>query len=286
MRRGRYMCRGAVLGATLFLGQSIVGCSTNEQVSTSASTATEVSPEKPPSTPSAPSAPEAVPGWPGAHPPGAPVPSADAPACEVELFTSVEEHPDGHWDVIARARNRTPRALNLTLPKVCTGAPAEFAGIPRYDYYARCTMGACVEEPRGRTTVNIEPRGMAELARGRVDPKGNSCNAPVPPGRYPALVAVDLQGAVVCLGPSDVLDLNPGGVPAPARPPQPGLRTTLERKSPPPPPPAKCKPGPVCGVGCPGGRYKHDENGCTLCACEELFIPGLDRPTQPIPPPG
>jgi hypothetical protein len=180
---------------------------------------------------------------------------------------------------VARARNRTPRALSLSLPKVCTGGPAEFAGIPRYDYYGRCTTGACAEEPKGRTTVNIEPRGMVELARGRVDPKGNACNAPVPPGRYPALVAVDLRGAVVCLGPSDVMDLNPGGAPAPAR----QARPAPEKKSPPPPPPAKCKPGPACGIGCPGGRLKHDENGCTLCACEDNEI--IHRPIQTTPPP-
>lgn len=270
----------AACGASL-----LMGC--NEHTTTAASDVTSRTPgaltsaEPERQTPSDEAPAREVPaGWPGARPPGVtPHAEESSAACEVEVFSSVVEAPDGHWDVIARARNRTPRPLTLTLPKVCTGGPVEFAGIPRYDYYGRCAQGACPRAPEGRSEVRVEPRGIVELSRGRVDPKGNSCNAPVPPGRYPALVAVDLQGAVVCLGPSDVMDLNPA---APTTAPAPPAAPRKVKPAPEvAPAPRKCPPQPACGIACPGGEQKRDENGCTLCACEEEFGPRY----APAPPP-
>lgn len=198
-----------------------------------------------------------------AGPPAGPVRKAPGD-CELELLTFTEQHPDGHWELVARAKSWASAPIEMSIPVACPMGPARFEGLPgSYDYYGACAMGPCPPGQNERRTLRIAPRELIELARTRVDPRGNSCNKPLPPGRYTVRFTIDLRGATTCEASSGRIDIPAPGRKAPRKPSSPRS---------PPAPQVKCPPMPTCGIGCDGPPLV-DKNGCPRCGCaDQTFV--------------
>jgi hypothetical protein len=178
--------------------------------------------------------------------------------CEIELITATEQHPDGHWEIIARAKSWAPAPIEVSVPVACPGGPAWFEGLPgSYDYYGACVMGACLPGQPERRTLRIVPRNVVELARARVDPRGDSCNKALAPGQYPVRFTIDLRGASTCAARPDRIDINPPAKPEPPKSPSPRLTPKVE-----------CPPMKTCGIACKGPP-RRDKNGCPQCGCAD-----------------
>lgn len=151
----------------------------------------------------------------------------------------------------ALLRNLTKARLEIDTPDQCPRGPANFGGLPEgFDYYMSCTAGACL--PRSAQHFSLAPGQSVQVAAIEIDPKQTSCNAPLAPGHYD--LGFNLQAKQgVCGGKQGAIDV---AAPAAASTPKPS-------KSKPP-----CPRGPACGIACPSGRYAHDANGCSVCACE------------------
>ncbi|HYI01933.1 hypothetical protein [Hyalangium sp.] len=191
-------------------------------------------------------------------PPGAIAPRPQPPGdCEIELITATEQHSDGHWELIARAKSWAATPIDVSLPATCPGGAARFEGLPgSYDYYGACAMGACPPGQPERRSLRIEPHAVVELARARVDPGGGSCNKALAPGRYTVHFTVELRGATTCSARSDFIDIAPPAMKAPSKTP------------PPAPPQVQCLPMPTCGISC-DGPPRRDKNGCPQCSCAD-----------------
>lgn len=190
------------------------------------------------------------------YPEGAIGPDPGPPgACDLELRTGAVPQPDGTYELIARGKSWSASPLRVTVPNVCPGAAPAFSGLPRgYDYYGTCNQGACFAPASGRRVIEIPPGGWVDIATTRIDPRGDGCNRPLPPGDYHVRYTLDVQGATVCPAPMNTVHV--AGAPPPA-PPRPAAA------------PNACPPSPTCGLGgCPYG-YAVDPNGCSLCACAD-----------------
>ncbi len=172
------------------------------------------------------------------------------PPCDIELRSEVKELRNGTVQVTVLARSRLAEPLEVELPDNCPNGPIQFSGLPHpYDYYRTCNQGACAPGVRTPQRVTL-PRGRdVTLSTIVINPKGGTCNEPLPAARYTVSFVTPWRNACV----------SSYGSFGKAPPPPPPKKVE---------PPKKCPPMPACGIGCPG-PMKRDANGCTLCACEE-----------------
>ena len=220
------------------------------------------SPTETPTTVASPAAiptqvvPYELPKFPGAI---AETPGWTPPPCELET-TAVVRRTGATFHVSAMMRNLTKVKLELTLPDRCPSGPANFSGLrDGYDYYAACASGACAT-PRPELRYTLAPGQAVEITSLEIDPKQTSCNAVLTAGHYSLGFSVQTVRRVC------------GG--------KPGEFEVVEAKAkplPPAKPRAPCPRGPACGIACPGGRFAHDANGCSVCGCE----PDPMAPTKP-----
>jgi hypothetical protein len=178
--------------------------------------------------------------------------------CQVRL-SLVRKTVGRRVRLVARATNLTRAPLTLTLPDACPGGAIRFFGLPAsHDYYEVCNAGAC-PGPREARALTLAPGQTVALASIVIDPRGTSCNPPLPPGEH--AVGFSLPGGLATCGPAEVTLAVAVARPAP-------------HVAPAPRPRRRCPPLPACGIGCNGPQAR-DANGCVLCACErdELEAP-------------
>jgi hypothetical protein len=140
---------------------------------------------------SQPMAPEPATSEPAATEPEAPAPPAveTSDECQVMLVLEADKGKlAGPVTLLARAKNLTPKPLELTLADRCPGGEAHFSGLePRdgsYDYYHTCAMGACAGG-RPPIVIALPPGEIVDISSTQIDPDGNrSCNGPIAAGTY------------------------------------------------------------------------------------------------------
>ncbi len=170
---------------------------------------------------------------------------AVASGCAIRYFVETSA-----LSVVAMAENLSDAEVTVTLPDRCPGQPVVLLGLgDGYDADNTCTMGMCAyDEIPAPDTRRIPPHESIALASWTIDPTGSSCNAALVPGSY--TVSFDASAFT-----TSAATCGPDGA-------------TIVVDEPERAPEAKCPPMPACGIGCPRGMA-HDENGCTLCACEK-----------------
>jgi hypothetical protein len=166
------------------------------------------------------------------------------------------------FEITARLKNLSKNPLEVEAPDRCPQGPAYFHGLGEdYDYYGACTQGACTS-PRAPFRLLIPVGETVDVATIQVDPAGNGCNAPLPPGAYAVSFGIPTKN-VYCGGPAAQFERK--------APPETKPRTAA--------PPKKCATQPACGIACPGGNYARDEHGCSTCSCANG--PSRIAPTEP-----
>ncbi len=145
-------------------------------------------------------------------------------------------------------------AVKVTLRSTCPGGPIAFTGLGEgFDYYGACSAGACRRSSEPRAIVLPAGRGKVEIASTTFSLSGDACRPKLPPGTYAINGSTEVlfpEGATTCGSAFAQLTIF-----------EPKRETEV--------PPRTCKPGPACGLACPGGRYAYDEHGCSLCACAD-----------------
>lgn len=153
---------------------------------------------------------EKLPGavWP---PPG----GWDPPPCELETSTTLVKR-GAAFEVSARLRNLSKKVLEIEAPDRCPGGPAVFHGLGQgYDYYATCTAGACAG-PRDPVRLTLAPGQSIVVATLVIEPAGQTCNAPLAPGKYTLSFGIP-SGYRLCGGPA--AQFEHAGPPQKPRPP-------------------------------------------------------------------
>lgn len=190
--------------------------------------------------------------------------------CALRVRTTATAEADGTLTLRAYAASASDDPVELVLPDRCPNGPGTFTGLPAgYDVYGTCNAGACPPAPPRRLTLDD---AWTELAQASLDPRGGVCNAPLPAGHYAIGFELDTEVSVCLLGaaafevaPTPTVRTRPTR-PAPTTPPAPPTAPSPTTRA--------CPPMPACGLACPAGGFARDENGCTLCACDDTFGPG------------
>lgn len=188
------------------------------------------------------------------YPEGAQGPSlSPALPCVAQIDLKVERAA-GRVHLLAELSSNSDEAVTVTLLDRCPAGALQVTGFPQgFDLFGTCNAGACLASQAPRQFALPPGRGKVLLASLSWAEKGDACRTPLPPGTYNLYASATVlapQGAVTCGAAFAQLQ-----IPSPPAPPA--------------APRAPCPPQPTCGITCPGGRFAHDANGCTLCGCEE-----------------